>query len=75
MNVISANDSAALHCALNGALPPSLFPSENSPRLLLVDDEPMLLRSLCELLKDRGYQLLTAACGSQAVEHTQQTDV
>ncbi|MFC3110309.1 putative bifunctional diguanylate cyclase/phosphodiesterase [Undibacterium arcticum] len=36
-------------------------------RLLLVDDEPRLLSSLCELLKDRGYHLVTATCGSEAV--------
>ena len=69
MDVISANDSAALNFALGNAETPHLFSTENLPRLLLVDDEPMLLSSLCELLKDRGCQLLTATCGSEALEH------
>ncbi|CAN7601894.1 EAL domain-containing protein [Pseudoduganella sp. LjRoot289] len=38
-----------------------------SPRLLLVDDEPRLLSSLYELLRDRDYQLVTATCGSEAL--------
>ncbi|HWJ93635.1 MAG TPA: EAL domain-containing protein, partial [Telluria sp.] len=37
------------------------------PRLLLVDDEPRLLSSLYELLRDRGYQLVTATCGEEAL--------
>jgi diguanylate cyclase (GGDEF)-like protein/PAS domain S-box-containing protein len=37
------------------------------PRLLLVDDEPRLLSSLYELLRDRGYELVTAATGSEAL--------
>ena len=37
-------------------------------RLLLVDDEPRLLSSLCELLRERDYQLVTATCGAEAVE-------
>jgi diguanylate cyclase (GGDEF)-like protein/PAS domain S-box-containing protein len=39
------------------------------PRLLLVDDEPRLLSSLYELLRDRDYRLVTATCGSEALEH------
>jgi diguanylate cyclase (GGDEF)-like protein/PAS domain S-box-containing protein len=69
MNEISAIDSVALNYALGSVEPPHLVAANHSPRLLLVDDEPMLLSSLCELLKDRGYQLLTASCGNQAVEH------
>jgi len=68
MNLISANDSAALDFALNGINPQQFIAAEFSPRLLLVDDEPMLLSSLCELLKNRGYQLYTATCGAEAVE-------
>ncbi|GGB95101.1 putative bifunctional diguanylate cyclase/phosphodiesterase [Pseudoduganella buxea] len=37
------------------------------PRLLLVDDEPRLLSSLYELLRDRSYHLVTATCGSEAL--------
>jgi len=39
------------------------------PRLLLVDDEPRLLASLYELLRDRGYHLTTASSGSEAIAH------
>ena len=41
----------------------------DQPRLLLVDDEPRLLSSLYALLEDRGYQLVTAATGSEALAH------
>jgi diguanylate cyclase (GGDEF)-like protein/PAS domain S-box-containing protein len=41
----------------------------DQPRLLLVDDEPRLLASLHELLQGRGYQLVTAATGSEALAH------
>lgn len=68
MEVISANDSAALDFALGIGDSPQLFATENLPRLLLVDDEPMLLSSLCELLKGRGCQLITASCGAEALE-------
>lgn len=67
MNVISANDSAALNFALGGAEHPHFIAPENAPRLLLVDDEPRLLSSLCELLKDRGCQLITATCGAETI--------
>jgi diguanylate cyclase (GGDEF)-like protein/PAS domain S-box-containing protein len=39
------------------------------PRLLLVDDEPRLLASLYELLRDRGFDLTTAGSGSEAIAH------
>lgn len=39
-----------------------------SPRVLLVDDEPRLLSSLCELLKGRDYQIVTAASGREALD-------
>ncbi|SFM30294.1 PAS domain S-box-containing protein/diguanylate cyclase (GGDEF) domain-containing protein [Rugamonas rubra] len=41
--------------------------ANGGPRLLLVDDEPRLLSSLYELLRDRDYQLVTATCGSEAL--------
>ena len=70
MSVISANDSAALVCALGNQNLPQKKPfGDSGPRLLLVDDEPMLLNSLCELLKGRGYQLVTASTGSEAIAH------
>ncbi|HAV37226.1 MAG TPA: two-component system response regulator [Massilia sp.] len=39
----------------------------DQPRLLLVDDEPRLLASLYELLRDRDYHLTTASSGSEAI--------
>jgi diguanylate cyclase (GGDEF)-like protein/PAS domain S-box-containing protein len=46
---------------------PGQFELEILPRLLLVDDEPRLLSSLHELLRDRGYHLHTAATGKDAL--------
>lgn len=40
-----------------------------SPRVLLVDDEPRLLSSLCELLKGRDYQMMTAQSGREALDY------
>jgi len=51
------------------ALPGS---AASQPRLLLVDDEPLLLSSLHELLHGRGYQLVTASCGKEAIAHLSQ---
>jgi diguanylate cyclase (GGDEF)-like protein len=42
---------------------------EHLPRILLVDDEPRLLSSLYELLRDRDYHLVTASCGQEALAH------
>lgn len=36
-------------------------------RLLLVDDEPRLLQSLCDLLNNRGFILVTANNGTEAI--------
>jgi diguanylate cyclase (GGDEF)-like protein/PAS domain S-box-containing protein len=47
--------------------PVEALTSDNRPRLLLVDDEPRLLSSLYELLRDRDYHLVTATCGSEAL--------
>jgi DNA-binding NtrC family response regulator len=68
MNPISASaPSPAAHDAL---APQAPFPSVlEQPRLLLVDDEPRLLSSLYELLQGRGFQLVTASTGSEAVAH------
>ena len=41
--------------------------TDSRPRILLVDDEPRLLSSLYELLRDRDYDLVTATCGSEAL--------
>src|SRR5450830_974122 len=50
------------HIPAGPAVAPDFF-----PRLLLVDDEPRLLSSLYELLRDRSYHLVTATCGSEAL--------
>jgi diguanylate cyclase (GGDEF)-like protein/PAS domain S-box-containing protein len=47
---------------------PPRFSEQKIPRLLLVDDEPRLLSSLCELLKETGHHLVTATCGAEALE-------
>ncbi|WP_445231770.1 putative bifunctional diguanylate cyclase/phosphodiesterase [Duganella rhizosphaerae] len=46
---------------------PVALSTDNCPRILLVDDEPRLLSSLYELLRDRDYHLVTATCGSEAL--------
>ncbi len=74
MNVISTDDSAALVVALGNNQSQRTFGAgENVPCLLLVDDEPLLLSSLCELLKGRGYHLVTASTGSEAIRHLEET--
>ncbi len=70
MSLISTNDSAALVFALRNRIPPEMATFSQTGtvhRLLLVDDEPMLLNSLCELLKGRGFHLVTASTGSEAI--------
>ena len=47
--------------------PVTQLEADMMPRILLVDDEPRLLSSLYELLRGRGYHLVTATCGSEAV--------
>jgi len=67
---MSVNDSAALCFALGNKEPTTTAAvGGNAPRLLLVDDEPMLLSSLCELLKGRGFHLVTASTGTEAISH------
>ena len=43
------------------------FESDILPRILLVDDEPRLLSSLYELLRERDYTLVTATNGAEAL--------
>lgn len=45
----------------------------NESRIMLVDDEPNVLRSLSRLLKD--YQLITFTCGEEALSAAQKTPV
>ncbi|HSY26589.1 MAG TPA: diguanylate cyclase, partial [Burkholderiaceae bacterium] len=68
MKVIAPEDAIAIN-ALIGRI-------ETSPNLsvgpthtlLLVDDDPRILNSLCQLLQDSSYHLVTAACGKDAIE-------
>ncbi len=62
------NDPIAINFNPNGLVTPPEGDPKRQLRLLLVDDEPRLLSSLCELLRDRDYQLVTATCGAEAVE-------
>lgn len=52
-------------------LPVDPLTPDDSPRILIVDDEPRMLSSLGELLKGRGYELTTAAGGREALAHLQ----
>ncbi|MES2262300.1 MAG: response regulator, partial [Pseudomonadota bacterium] len=65
MNPTPASAHAALHAVTEHDHATSSH--DYCPRLLLVDDEPRLLASLYELLRDRGYHLATATCGAEAL--------
>ncbi len=51
--------------------------SENrtSPRILIVDDDPHIARSLSAMLKRQGYATTTAATGTEAVEKASEAPV
>jgi len=62
-------DHAPLLFELNG-IDMQEAPTINSEfRLLLVDDDPRILDSLCALLKGMGYKLTTASSGEEAIDH------
>ena len=42
------------------------------PTVLLVDDEPMVLESISEVLSCKGYELLKADCGLRALDMLQE---
>lgn len=69
MNIISAHDSSALSFALGKSESIQFQALNNSPRVLIVDDEPLMLKSLCALLGGQDYQLVTAASGAEAIDH------
>lgn len=62
---------AAAPAAAGRAAP---LPTGAQARILLVDDEPRLLSSLYELLRDRDYELVTATCGGEALEQLGQLE-
>lgn len=58
----------SMQFTLDGSRVATTFETNKQPRLLLVDDEPRMLSSLCALLGDSNYQLVTATRGSEAME-------
>lgn len=62
------HDVTALTLALHGTTQPPTLAGSAVPRLLLVDDEPLLLLSLSEFLKEPGYRLELASTGSEALD-------
>ncbi|MDB5961274.1 MAG: diguanylate cyclase [Massilia sp.] len=80
--MINLNAQASAHAAVDmqrdpaapAGSPAQLSESHKQlPRILLVDDEPRLLSSLYELLRDRDYQLYTASTGAEALAHLEKT--
>ncbi len=51
----------------NSPHPPAAAPPDGSGTLLVVDDEAYILKALTGILKDLGYQVITAANGHQAI--------
>jgi len=45
----------------------------NSPRILIADDEPQLLRVLVSVLEKRGYAVISAPDGKAALEALRET--
>lgn len=74
MHKITSLDPTALQILLGRLDPPLYYKEKRKPSLLLVDDEPRLLRSLVELLKDSDYQLITATNGHEAIEQLTKHD-
>src|SRR6185295_8449953 len=64
-------DKASGHLPLNGA-PSSgsvpIHPGEKRGRILVADDEPMLLKGLDRVLTRAGYEVMTAIDGHQAAD-------
>jgi diguanylate cyclase (GGDEF)-like protein len=68
MSLINSYDSDAITAALGGLDPIARMEQTKVPRLLLVDDEPRLLSSLHELLRNGNYNLVTATNGAEAID-------
>ena len=49
--------------------------TESSPRLLVVDDQPPNIRLLEALLKPRGYTVLRASSGAQALQMINEDEI
>lgn len=52
----------------SGLGPMSLEPTSSQSSILLVDDDPMLLRAVARWLATRGYEVVTAGNGAEAVK-------
>lgn len=66
----SLTPSAASFSADSWSEPSS---AESPARVLLIDDEPRMLSSLRELLRGRGFALMSAASGTEAIQHLRQS--
>ena len=51
---------------------PAIEPGKDSKKILLVDDDPIILGTLSLKLKSKGYQVVTASDGSQAITVTRE---
>jgi two-component system, OmpR family, response regulator len=51
-----------------------MLPSESSMRILVIEDEPDLLRSLAQALREEGYAVDTAADGEEGIYKAQSWD-
>ena len=69
MSASTQSSAAGMVTPASGAVTQPALVAPPQPRILLVDDEPRLLASLHELLRDRNYHLVTAACGTSALGH------
>ena len=51
--------------------PPPPVSADKSPRVLVVDDEPQILRSLTIVLRGAGYAVEAAATSAEALERVE----
>ena len=58
---------AVTRAAKEKSPPPPALPRNGSGTLLLVDDEPYILKALAGILQDLGYHVITANSGREAV--------
>ncbi|MGV3653842.1 MAG: EAL domain-containing response regulator [Noviherbaspirillum sp.] len=67
MKLTVASNQSVVNLNFSSQAMPAKTEDERPLRLLLVDDEPRLLQSLCELLRDGGYAMDTASNGKEAL--------
>jgi diguanylate cyclase (GGDEF)-like protein/PAS domain S-box-containing protein len=66
--IIPSEDVVAINAVVGSAATLENPLEETPERLLLVDDDPRILGSLCDLLQDFKCTLVTAVCGRDAIE-------